>query len=41
MAQAEIHEVLTVDRDKFFDAVTKYEEYPKFVDGCTKTPSLK
>lgn len=34
MAQAEIHEVLPVDKDKFFETVVRYEEYPKFVDGC-------
>lgn len=36
MAQAEIKEVLAVDKDKLFDVVTKYEEYPKFVEGCTE-----
>jgi ribosome-associated toxin RatA of RatAB toxin-antitoxin module len=35
MAQAEFHEVLSVDKDKLFSVITKYEDYPKFVDGCT------
>lgn len=33
MAQAEINEVLPVDKDKLFEAVVRYEEYPKFVEG--------
>jgi ribosome-associated toxin RatA of RatAB toxin-antitoxin module len=33
MAQAEIHEVISVDKDKFFETVTRYENYPQFVDG--------
>ena len=36
MAQAEITETLGVDRDKFFQAVVKYEDYPQFVDGCSR-----
>ena len=36
MAKAEIEETLSVDRDKFFQAVVGYEQYPKFVEGCTK-----
>jgi ribosome-associated toxin RatA of RatAB toxin-antitoxin module len=36
MAQAEFHEVLPVDKDKLFQTVTRYEDYPKFVAGCTK-----
>ena len=35
MAQAEFHEVLNVDKDKLFTVITRYEEYPKFVEGCT------
>ncbi len=35
MAQAEIHEVLPVDRDKFFSTVVRYEDYPKFVSGVS------
>ena len=34
MAQAEHKQVVAVDREKFFRAITKYEEYPSFVDGC-------
>ena len=35
MAQAENHEVLPVAKDKLWDAIVRYEDYPKFVDGCT------
>ena len=35
MAQAEIHEVLAVSKDKLWEAIVRYEEYPKFVEGCT------
>lgn len=35
MAQAEIHEVLPVDKQTLWDTIVRYEEYPKFVDGCT------
>lgn len=34
MAQAELHEVFPVDRDKLMDVILKYEDYPKFVTGC-------
>ncbi|MEN9724266.1 MAG: hypothetical protein RJB38_2252 [Pseudomonadota bacterium] len=34
MAQAEHQQVVSVDRDRFFQAITKYEDYPAFVDGC-------
>lgn len=34
MAQAELSEVLSVDKDKLFQAITRYEDYPKFVTGC-------
>lgn len=34
MASAEFHEVLDVDKDKLFQVITRYEEYPQFVDGC-------
>jgi ribosome-associated toxin RatA of RatAB toxin-antitoxin module len=34
VAQAEFHEVITADREKLFAAITTYEEYPRFVDGC-------
>ena len=33
MAQAEFHETLDVDKDKLFAAITRYEDYPQFVDG--------
>ena len=35
MAHAEHREVLSIDKDKFFDTVVRYEDYPKFVEGCT------
>jgi ribosome-associated toxin RatA of RatAB toxin-antitoxin module len=35
MASAEFHQVLSVDQDKLFEAVTRYEDYPQFVEGCT------
>ena len=35
MAKADIHEVLNVDRDRLFATITHYEDYPKFVEGCT------
>jgi ribosome-associated toxin RatA of RatAB toxin-antitoxin module len=34
MAQADIKETLNVDYDKLFAAITRYEDYPKFVEGC-------
>ena len=34
MAQAEHKQVVSVDSAKFFKAITQYEEYPKFVEGC-------
>jgi ribosome-associated toxin RatA of RatAB toxin-antitoxin module len=34
MAQAEFHEVLNVSKDKLWDAIVRYEDYPKFVEGC-------
>jgi ribosome-associated toxin RatA of RatAB toxin-antitoxin module len=34
MAKAEIQEVVSADRDKLFQAIAKYEDYPQFVDGC-------
>lgn len=36
MAQAEHVEVLSVGRDALFAAITRYEDYPEFVDGVTK-----
>lgn len=35
MAQAEHEEVLSVPRDKLFATITRYEDYPRFVDGCS------
>ena len=35
MAKADIHEILNVDRDKLFATITRYEDYPEFVEGCT------
>ncbi|MEO5969993.1 MAG: SRPBCC family protein [Bdellovibrionia bacterium] len=34
MAQAEYHEVLSVGKDKLLSAITQYEDYPQFIDGC-------
>lgn len=34
MAQAQLEEVLSVDAEKFFRAISDYASYPKFVDGC-------
>lgn len=34
MAKAEIQEVVSADRDKLFQAICKYEDYPQFVEGC-------
>jgi ribosome-associated toxin RatA of RatAB toxin-antitoxin module len=39
MAQAEFHEVLTADRDRLYQAVTQYDRYPDFVDGCISAES--
>ena len=36
MANAEISEIVNVDKDKLFAAVIGYENYPKFVEGVTK-----
>src|SRR4051812_37405404 len=35
MAQAEVHEVLAVDKEKLLSVITRYEDYPQFVEGCT------
>jgi ribosome-associated toxin RatA of RatAB toxin-antitoxin module len=35
MAQAEFHEVLSVGTEKLFSVITRYEDYPQFVEGCT------
>ena len=34
MAQAEFHEEVAVDKDAMWTAVTDYQAYPDFVDGC-------
>jgi ribosome-associated toxin RatA of RatAB toxin-antitoxin module len=34
MANAKIQETLSVSKAKLFKAVTQYENYPKFVEGC-------
>ncbi len=34
MASAEFHELLSVDKDKLYSVITRYEDYPQFVDGC-------
>jgi ribosome-associated toxin RatA of RatAB toxin-antitoxin module len=36
VAQAEFKEVIGVDKDKLFKAITGYEAYPQFVEGCKK-----
>jgi ribosome-associated toxin RatA of RatAB toxin-antitoxin module len=36
MAKAEINETLEVPFEKLFATVTRYEDYPQFVDGCTE-----
>jgi len=33
MANAEHKEILNVDKEKLFDAITRYEDYPQFVEG--------
>lgn len=33
MAKAEIHEVLSVSKEKLYAAIIRYEDYPQFVDG--------
>lgn len=35
MAKAEIRETLAVDSKALFDVITRYEDYPQFVEGCT------
>jgi ribosome-associated toxin RatA of RatAB toxin-antitoxin module len=34
MAKAEIHEIVSADKDKLFQAISRYEDYPQFVDNC-------
>lgn len=33
MAKAEVTDTLSVDREKLFQTITRYEDYPKFVSG--------
>lgn len=33
MAQAEFHEVLSIPKDKLYQAIIRYEDYPQFVEG--------
>src|SRR4051812_4919144 len=35
MAQTEFHDVLSVNPEKLLSTITQYEDYPKFVEGCT------
>lgn len=35
MAQTEFHDVLSVDKEKLLSVITRYEDYPQFVEGCT------
>src|SRR3954454_6523189 len=37
MASAEIKDVLSVDYDRLFSTIVKYEDYPDFVAGCSKS----
>ena len=34
MAHAEHKQIVAVDSERFYRAITKYEDYPGFVDGC-------
>lgn len=34
MAQTEFHDILSVDKEKLISVITRYEEYPQFVEGC-------
>ena len=36
MAQAEIKETIPVDIEPFYRAITSYDKYPGFVEGCTQ-----
>lgn len=35
MAQTEYRQVLSVEKEKLLAVITRYENYPRFVDGCT------
>jgi ribosome-associated toxin RatA of RatAB toxin-antitoxin module len=41
VAQAEIHEVLSVDSAKLAAAIVNYERYPEYVDGCSGAKVIK
>ncbi len=41
MAQAEFREVLTVDQKKLFEIITRYDQYPEFVEGCKAVNILR
>lgn len=36
MAKAEITQIVNVPMDQFFEVITDYDSYPKFVEGCKK-----
>ena len=36
MAQAQLKESLSVPASKLFSVITKYEDYPSFVEGCSR-----
>lgn len=36
MAQAEYQDTLSVPKDRLFEVITHYEDYPQFVEGCTR-----
>lgn len=35
MAKAQIQEILPVTKKSFFTVISRYEDYPQFVEGCT------
>jgi ribosome-associated toxin RatA of RatAB toxin-antitoxin module len=35
MAQTEFRDVFSVNREQLYSAITQYENYPQFVEGCT------
>ncbi|MBC7395928.1 MAG: SRPBCC family protein [Bdellovibrionales bacterium] len=41
MAQAEMDKTYDVSADKYFKAVTEYENYPDFVDGVKKVKAAR
>lgn len=36
MAHAEYKQVVAVDRDKLFQTIVNYQDYPNFVEGCNR-----